>query len=118
MDRFLSNYTATVYGNAYGKYSHVEGGRNSSFGTWSHAEGYNNSSIGEGSHAEGYCTVAIGEGSHAEGRLYGIPGYGTIDSFTEDSDYIILNVTGPVGSSGYFIYIPTFYNGLIEIIDN
>lgn len=119
LDGFVSNLnTATVYGNAYGKYSHAEGGRNSSFGAWSHAEGYNNSSVGEWSHAEGHYTIAVGKGSHAEGGIFVLPGYGTIDSFTEDGNYIILTVTGPVGSDGYFIYIPTFYDGLIEIIDN
>ena len=54
-------------GEAYGNFSHVEGGAISARGEGSHAEGIHTFVYGDGAHAEGIETSAIGDFSHAEG---------------------------------------------------
>ena len=52
---------------AFGLYSHAEGGNTQAIGDYSHAEGSGTISIGILSHTEGEATQAVGLSSHAEG---------------------------------------------------
>lgn len=68
----LSNYSKGI---AFGDYSHVEGGGNTTFGTGSHSEGLFTTTPADYSHSEGYYNNALNKGSHVEGA------YNTAGSF-------------------------------------